>query len=166
MRPTTDFVREALYNILGEDIQESNILDLFGGSGALSIEGISRGASFATIIDKNNAAVKIIKNNLKNIDIHNAKVIKGDSRAIIKTLSQNEENKNKFNIVFLDPPYKEINLYKEILKLLHKSNLLTPDAHVICELNSKENLENIDNYEEIKNKKYGNSRLIFFKLIQ
>jgi 16S rRNA (guanine(966)-N(2))-methyltransferase RsmD len=165
VRPTTDFVREALYNIIGNDIKDSNILDLFGGSGALSIEGISRGANFATIIDKNSMAIKIIKNNLKNIDIQNAKVIKGDSRAIIKTLSQNNENKSKFNIVFLDPPYKEIFIYKEILKLLYKSNLLSENAYIICELNSKENLENIENYQEIKNKKYGNSRLIFLKLI-
>jgi len=154
-----------LYNILGDDIIDSNILDLFGGSGALSIEGISRGAKYAMVIDKNNLAVKIIKNNLKNIKINNVKVIKGDSRAIIKTLSLNNDNKNRFNIVFIDPPYKELALYKDILKLLYKSNLLNKNAYVICELNSKENLENIDNYEEIKNKKYGNSRLIFLKSI-
>lgn len=153
-----------MYNILGNQIQEKNILDLFGGSGALSIEGLSRGASHATIIDKNNLAIKIIKNNLKNLDIHNAKVIKGDSRGIIKTLSTNKENINKFDIIFLDPPYKEIKLYHEILKLLYKSNLLNKNACIICELNSKENLENIENYIEVKNKKYGNSRLIFLEI--
>ena len=163
VRPTTDFVREALYNIIGYDIEDAVILDLFGGSGALSIEGLSRGALSATIIDRSEIAVKCIKDNLKTLKINNAKVIKGDSRAVIKTMSKSIDYKNKFDFIFIDPPYRDIEIYKDILKILKTSELLSENAVVICELDSKNNLDDIKDYEEIKNRKYGNSRLIFLK---
>jgi len=148
---------------LGDFVINSNILDLFGGSGALTIEGISRGANSGTILEKNSLAVKTIKNNIKNLNIDNIKIIKGNSLAIIKSLGQNEENKRKFNLVFIDPPYKEFFWYQESLNALFKSELISNDSYIICELDSKNNLNSLENFIEIKNKKYGNSRLIFLK---
>jgi len=76
------------------------------------------------------------------------------------------ENNKKFDLIFLDPPYKEISIYKEILSFLHTSNMLNDDFIIVCELDSKHNLENIEYFEETKNKKYGNSRIILFEPLE
>jgi len=103
-RPTLDRVKEALFNILQFNIKDANVLDLFSGSGALAIEALSRGAKEAVLCDFSNKAVKIINKNLEDTRLKNkAEIINKD---FIETLNKLNSKSKKFDIIFLDPPYK------------------------------------------------------------
>ncbi len=156
VRPTTDFVREALFSSLG-DIRNYDILDLFGGSGALTIESISRGANSATIIEQNYSVLSVIKRNLNLLKIENVKLLKADSLRFIK------KEKRKFDLIFIDPPYSKEEFYPLLLSIIEKKALLKDNGRVICEMSASFEFKN-ENYDIIKNKKYGSSRIIIFKL--
>ncbi len=154
-RPTSSKVREAVFSILQSEIQDANVLDLFAGSGALSFEAISRGAQKAVLCDKSKSAVAVIK---KNIAILNAqeqtKVLAMPWSKAVHKLSQENQ---KFDIVFLDPPY---NLDAEpVLKDILKNNLLNKYA-VICVEHSKP-LVLPNGLSVHKNKRYGRTEVTF-----
>ena len=103
-RPTLDIVKESIFNILQFNIKDTSVLDLFSGSGALAIEALSRGAKEAVLCDNSSKAVQIINKNLEETKlIDKAKVINSDYTEALNKLAN--ENK-KFDIIFLDPPYK------------------------------------------------------------
>lgn len=159
-RPTLDRVKEALFNILQNDIRDANILDLFSGSGALAIECLSRGAKFAVLSDKSNDAIHVIKKNLEKAKLtEKALIIKND---YIETLQQIKE-KNKFDIIFIDPPYEAdiaVNAIKNIIEL----DLLSKDGIIILETDEEqrelEKLKKI-NVNVYDLRKYGRVKLIF-----
>ena len=100
-RPTLDRVKEALFNIIQNEIYDAKVLDLFSGSGALAIESISRGAKYAVSIDSSKKAIEIIKQNVKKTHFENKiKIINKDYKKALEEISE-----EKFNIIFLDPPY-------------------------------------------------------------
>ena len=98
-----DRVKESLFATIQEYIKESTVLDLFSGSGNLAIEALSEGAKYAYLVDHNKKAVDIINRNIKNIGIANCKVLNLDYKQSIKYLNANNI---KFDLIFLDPPYK------------------------------------------------------------
>lgn len=157
-RPTLDRVKEALFNILQNDIRDANVLDLFSGSGALGIEALSRGAKFCVMADKSSDAIKVINKNLQKTKLEeNAKVIKND---YIKTLDSLDQ---KFDLIFIDPPYSEniaVNAIKNIVEL----NLLTEEGIIVLETDEEEReLENLKkiNVNVYDLRKYGRVKLIF-----
>lgn len=157
-RPTLDRVKEALFNILQNDIRDANVLDLFSGSGALGIEALSRGAKFCVMADKSADAIKVINKNLQKTKLEqNAKVIKND---YIKTLDSLDQ---KFDLIFVDPPYSEniaVNAIKNIIEL----NLLTEEGIIVLETDEEEReLENLKkiNVNVYDLRKYGRVKLIF-----
>ena len=101
-RPTTDKIKENLFNMI--DCYDSNVLDLFGGTGGLGIEALSRGAKHATFIDGSNNAIKVIKSNIEKcrIDATDYSLYRNDFKRALKIFGKKEE---KFDIIFLDPPY-------------------------------------------------------------
>lgn len=100
-RPTTDRVKEGLFNVLQFDIEGRRVLDLFAGTGQLGIECLSRGAASAVFVDKRPDAVKLIRENLKLCDLTDrARVVAGDSMEFLKSVRE------KFDLVLLDPPYQ------------------------------------------------------------
>jgi 16S rRNA (guanine(966)-N(2))-methyltransferase RsmD len=102
-RPTSDKVREAVFQTLGRLVEEARVLDLFAGSGALGIEALSRGAEFCVFVDKASAATRIIEDNLVKAGFRErAEVIRSDFRSAVRLLSRSGEN---FNLILLDPPY-------------------------------------------------------------
>lgn len=98
-RPTTDRVKESVFNILRGRISGSTVLDLFAGSGALGIECLSRGASEVVFCDNNRVAVEVINKNLRNIAAENCKVINSDYKRVLKSGA-------RYDIIFIDAPYK------------------------------------------------------------
>jgi 16S rRNA (guanine966-N2)-methyltransferase len=100
-RPTSDRVREALFSILGARVVDARVLDLFAGSGALGIEALSRGAASATFVDDAPAAVLAVRANLHGLE---AEVVRRDARAFLKTA---RERALPYDLVFLDPPYRQ-----------------------------------------------------------
>ena len=156
-RPTMDRVKESLFAMIQNYINESNILDLFSGSGNLAIESLSEGAKSITL-DSNYKAIKVINNNLKNIGIDNAKVLNMDYKKAIETL------KEKFDIIFLDPPYKT-NYIEEAIKLITKYDILSNEGIIVCESDSLDRIIYDDNYKAIKDKKYGDKYIVILKKV-
>ena len=162
-RPTLDRVKEALFNIIQFDLKDAKILDLFSGSGALAIEALSRGAMEATLCDNSRKAIQIINQNLKDTRLEiKAKVINKD---YIDTIKQLYNEAKKFNIIFLDPPYKTnyaINAIEQILEY----NLLEQDGIIIVETDDKNKIEEIkknNNIEVYDTRKYGTVFIIFIR---
>jgi len=162
-RPTLDRVKEALFNILQFNIKDANVLDLFSGSGALAIEALSRGAKEAVLCDFSNKAVKIINKNLEDTRLKNkAEIINKD---FIETLNKLNSKSKKFDIIFLDPPYKTDFIIKSIKKIL-QYNLLQEDGIIIAETDDKNKIEEIKNIEGIEiydARKYGIVHIIFIR---
>lgn len=127
-RPTTGRVREAIFAILQHDIAEADILELFAGSGALSIEALSRGAKSAVIVEKSTTAVQIIKENLLACNLDERVLACGYKKGL-EILSEEGE---KFDLAFADPPYGKIgpdNLYQILIKFA----LMRADGFFIIE---------------------------------
>ncbi|MBO5954501.1 MAG: 16S rRNA (guanine(966)-N(2))-methyltransferase RsmD [Clostridia bacterium] len=146
-RPTTDRVKESIFNLIQFDVVDAVVLDLFSGTGALGVEAISRGAKKTYLVDKNIKAISIIKENLKGID--GDYVVK--NKDYIDFLNSATE---KFDIVFLDTPYAT-DFGLKAIDMLVKKNLLNENAIIIFETSEDKDVElNLNNFE-IKKKKYG-----------
>ena len=128
LRPTGNRIKETLFNWLAVPIIDSNCLDLFAGSGSLSIESVSRGAFSATMIEKNNSAFLALKRNCSHLGIENVTIIKADAK---KWLAEHK-NLKPFDLIFLDPPFSS-NLLTSCCSLLEKNGLLAENAHIYVE---------------------------------
>ncbi len=137
-RPTADRIKESIFNILAGDIIKKRVLDLFAGTGALGIEALSRGASFAVFVDKQKAALAAIQKNIRNIGLKDrTRIVKGDLLRNIRLLQSYTQ---PFDLVFMDPPY-EINALNPVLSLLVISGVLSQDARIVVEHSIQESVE-------------------------
>lgn len=149
VRPTTDMVKESIFNIIQNDVIGSKFLDLFAGSGAIGIEAISRGADIVVFADNNKESINIIKQNLQMLK-EDAQVIFGDYEYTLSRLKN-----TKFDIIFLDPPYENKNI-ENILQKIKENNVLEESGIVIFESLYDKNFDkNVSGYNIIKSKKYG-----------
>ena len=160
-RPTLDRVKEALFNILQNDIKDSIVLDLFAGSGALGIESLSRGAKKAYFCDNNIDAIKVIKRNLEKTRlIDNAEVFFGDYTKLLNKI------KEKIDIIFIDPPYKS-DLGVKALKELINKELINENSIIVIETDEIDRdikeLNDVRGVTIIDERKYGRAHLIFLK---
>ena len=124
IRPTTDNVKESIFNIIQFDIEGRRVLDLFAGTGQLGIECLSRGAESAVFVDQSREAVKLVRDNLKTCNL-NGTVIQMDSLSFLKSCG-------KFDLIFIDPPY-DSPVYDEVLKTINLVDILSDGGIIICE---------------------------------
>lgn len=160
-RPTTDKVKEALFNIIGPYFNGGMSLDLYGGSGGLSIEGVSRGIEHAVLADRAYPAVKTIKDNIE-VTKHPEKftVLKMDSRKALTVLGKQGK---RFDLIYLDPPYAKQQIVKDMSRMV-ELNLLNDQALVVAETDQEANLpEKIDSFNFIKRQQYGITVLNFYR---
>lgn len=162
-RPTLDRVKEALFSKINFELQEAVVLDLFSGSGALALESLSRGAKKAYLCDNSFKAQKVIEKNIEKTRLsEKAILIKKDCYSALEYF---KDNKIKFDIIFLDPPYKtDYNI--KTTDLILKYDLLNEDGKIVIETdNEKEVLEDLAEFplDIIDVKKYGRVTLIFAK---
>jgi len=156
-RPTKDMAKEGLFNSLG-NIFNKSFLDLFSGSGSIGIEAYSRGANPVILNDGGKEPFLVIKENLKSLGINDIKVFNLDYKMCLKRL---EDEKVKFDIIFLDPPYKmEIN-YDFIEKILNH-NVLNECGIIVAETDYDLDSKLIDKYN-VKLLKYGRSKMYIIK---
>ena len=155
-RPSKDIVKVGLFNIIRNDISNSEFLDLFGGSGQIGIEALSRNAKKVYFVEKDKNSFKVLKNNLSYIDSNDYVLINNDFNLFLESI----KNKIKFDIIFLDPPYKmEINdLF--ISNLIN--NFLNDKGILIFEREDKFNDELMNKYS-FKEYKYGRSKLYIYR---
>ena len=157
-RPTADRVKEALFSILQFDIPGTKILDLFGGTGQLGIEAISRGAKSAVFVDAADAPCRLIKENLRRAKMETeGRVVRAD---YLQFLSQCRET---FDIIFLDPPYAEVFLENSIKKI-SEIDILQSGGIIVTErpVEKALNLE-IDGFSRSKDYKYGRTLITLYR---
>lgn len=161
-RPTTDKVKETLFNILQGYTSGSKILDLFAGSGQIGLEALSRGGEFAVFVERSEEAIKCIRENVKKTKFENKSyTMKMDASSAIRAL---ETEKKEFDLIFMDPPYGK-GMEKPILELLSFSKILAKDGLIIVEADKEADFsytEGLD-YLIVKDKIYKNNRHIFLR---
>ena len=157
-RPTIDRVKEALFSIINFDIPTSNVLDLFGGTGQLGIEALSRGAKSAVFVDQREDACKLIKENLRLTKLEqDAKVVRMDYLDYLKRCRE------KFDIIFLDPPYAEVFL-ENALKCITEIDILQSGGIIVAERPLGKDLPwDFEGYTRSKDYKYGKVLLTIYR---
>ncbi len=129
-RPTLDHVKEAVFSMVGNEIVDATVLDLYAGSGAIGLESLSRGAKFAVFVDDNSDAIKIIHKNIEKLSYcQNTLVLSVKDNESIDTLSR---KKMVFNMIYMDPPFGKTNIKQTLEKLL-KTSLIAENGFVIIE---------------------------------
>lgn len=157
-RPTTDRVKEALFSIIQFELPGAKVLDLFGGTGQLGIEAVSRGAKSAVEIDSREDACRLIRENVKRTKMDSSiRVIRSDYKKYLQTA------KEQFDIIFLDPPYAEVFL-EESMNIISKIDILRPGGIIVAERPLGKDLpfEN-PGFTRSKDYKYGKILLAVFR---
>lgn len=158
-RPTIDRVREALFNIIQNEIKNSIVLDCFAGSGAFCLESISRGAMKAIAIEKDKTAFEIINKNMNKLQVNNMDSINADSLLYLKNLRNIQ-----FDFIYLDPPYK-LDVLDEIMQIIYENNLLKKYGKIIIETNIEKEVV-VPKGLMIQNERiYGKTKLVFVVII-
>jgi len=166
-RPLKDMTKESIFNIIlhsnkfNIDIKNSNVLDLFSGVGSFGLECLSRGSSFLTFIENYKEVLPILKKNIYNLNYQN------NSSVIEKNIFDElnfETLKKKYDIIFVDPPYKEKKL-PLLFKKIMESSILNQDGVIIIHRHKKEEDEFPNNFNIIEKKTYGISKIVFGNLI-
>lgn len=154
-RPSMDKVKESLFAMIQDYIKDSICLDLFCGSGSLGIEAISNYSNKCYFVDNNINAINSLRKNIENLNIeYKSIVIKRDYKAALKSLIG-----IKFDVVFLDPPYKD-DIYKEVINYMLNNDMINKNGIIVCE----HNIELIvDELKLLKHKKYNNKMISIYK---
>lgn len=163
-RPTLDRVKESLFNILNFDLPNAVVLDLFAGSGALGLEAISRGAKRSVLCDNSPKAIHIIEQNVEKLKSKSEiQIIALD---YLKTLEKLKQQNEKFDIVFLDPPYQTDFAVKASESII-QNDLLNEDGMIVIETDRKQEIVNeinkLDLFDIYDERRYGRVELIFLR---
>ena len=155
IRPTTDNVKESLFNILQFDIEGRQVLDLFAGTGQLGIECLSRGAAGVTFVDRDRDAVRLIRENLKSCSL-TAPVLQEDALHFL-------DRGKRFDLIFVDPPY-DSDLYEPVLEKINSVDILSDGGIIICEARRERDLPEMPApYHKSREYRYGKVKLCLYK---
>ena len=166
LRPTSDKLRETMFNVLGGLVVDARFMDLFAGTGAVGIEALSRGASEAIFVERHPPTAALIKKNLESLDIRRgARVVTSDALKALERLSEEPSAANAgIDILFLDPPYDEKEQYKSALSFLGEADLLAENAVVIAEHQRSLDLaETFGKLARVRVLRQGDAALTFYR---
>lgn len=157
-RPTTDRVKEALFSIIQFDVPTARVLDLFGGTGQLGIEALSRGAKSAVFVDSREDACRLIRENLKRTKLErDGKVVRADYLDYLKRCRET------YDIIFLDPPYAEVFL-ENALKCIAEIDILQSGGIIVAERPTGKELPwEFEGFTRSRDYKYGNTLLAIYR---
>ncbi|MEY8444783.1 16S rRNA (guanine(966)-N(2))-methyltransferase RsmD [Enterococcus ratti] len=160
-RPTTDKVKESIFNMIGPYFEGGEVLDLFSGSGSLAIEAISRGCEHAVCVEKNYQAIKVIKENIEQTkELEKFIVLKLDADKAIEKLANDHW---VFDYLFLDPPYAKQKIEDQVIKM-SELNLFKKSAVIVCETDKTVELpEKIASFIQIRKKNYGITSVTIYR---
>lgn len=163
VRPTTDYLRESIFNILAGSVEGAVVLDLFAGTGSLGIEALSRGASSAVFIDKAPQAIKALLRNISAFSLEKrCTVVRRD---ILRGLSFLESTGHGFDLVFVDPPYDH-GLVKPTLHLLDRAECMAEGGLVVVEHSLVETLpEKVEGFRRIDQRQHGKTLVSFIECV-
>lgn len=153
-RPTTDKVKESLFNIIQFELEGRKVLDLFSGTGQLGIEALSRGAAHCTFVDQRREAAGLIRENLKSCEFSElSQVVQGDALSFLTACRE------KFDVIFLDPPY-QTDLLPRSLEAITRFDILRENGIIVCECAADRNLPPLAfPYEQGREYRYGKIKL-------
>jgi len=157
IRPTTDRVKESMFNLIQEHIQDAVVLDLFGGSGALSFEALSRGAKRAVLLDIDSRSIALIRKNADKLGFM-------DRTSILNTAAESylTSAEDRFDIIFLDPPYNK-GFISPLLEKIAARDILTPGGFAVLESDSSDEHGEIPGLLLIKQRKYGRTFVTIYQ---
>ena len=162
LRPTSEQLRETLFDVLGPAVEGSRFLDAYAGSGAVGLEALSRGAQEVVFVEHHRPAVELIRENLRALKITSG--FRLLTSAVLGTLERLSEENQQFDFVFLDPPYDAIREYHTTLRELGRSHLLLPSSLVIAEHSRHVVLE--EEYVSLRQTRlirHGDAQLAFYR---
>jgi 16S rRNA (guanine966-N2)-methyltransferase len=166
LRPTSDYMRETLFNVLGPAIEGSRFLDVFAGTGAVGIEALSRGAAEAVFIENHSATATLIRRNLESLGIRGgATVLPMDAvKGLEKLQAKHKSNDAGFDFVYVDPPYAAAEDYQRVLRFLGSASFLSPAAVVIAEHRKTATLaEQVGTLRRARILRQGDAALTFYR---
>ncbi len=166
LRPTSDRLRETLFNVLGDAVDGARFIDVFAGTGAVGIEALSRGASEVVFIENHAPAAALIRRNLESLEIRSGTtVLAADAlRGLEKLATRRASGSPGYDFVFIDPPYAEAEEYARVLRFLGASALLASRARVITEHRWDFALPESGQLRRTRMLKQGDAALSFFSL--
>lgn len=160
-RPTTDFVRQALFSILAERVSNARVLDLFAGSGAIGLEALSRGAASCTFVDDHRHAAQTIQTNLEKTRLSGGRVVRSDALSFLR------RDAATYDIITADPPYWKHHGDTDHVKALLESGLLSPrlapGGWFVAEASSQQSPHPADGWHLADHRTYGSSALWFYQ---
>ncbi len=161
IRPTSDRVREAVFNLLGQDLSGLKVLDLFAGTGSLAIESLSRGASHAVIVDKSEQSIDLIRKNLRQVGFENRGIVL--KKDLTSGLPQSRNIAGEpFNIVFLDPPYRD-DLIPALLEQITRKGCIIQGGRAVAETRKDRKLPpTVGDFRIFKTRTYGDTRISIY----
>lgn len=163
-RPTADRLKETVFNLIQQEIEECRFLDCYAGSGSIGIEALSRGAQRVVFIESAPPAIQAIQANLRSLPLtlrETVSLLKKPVHIAIRMLQHQAE---KFDIVFVDPPYPAVQEYAQVLGLLHHCQVLSEHARVIVEHSNHFNLPvELEGLNKSREVKQGDSRLSLYQ---
>jgi 16S rRNA (guanine966-N2)-methyltransferase len=166
LRPTSDRLRETLFNVLGSGIQDSRFLDVFAGTGAVGIEALSRGAEYVSFIDNHAPSAALIRKNLAALKVHSGvTVICADAVRGLETLEAKVKTSDPaYDYIFIDPPYAATADYSRVLQKIAASNVLNHRGIVIVEHRKTFDLpESFDTLKRARLLRQGDAALSFYR---
>ena len=162
-RPTSDKIRGSLFNIIGSRVTDARVLDLFGGTGALALEALSRGAESAVIADNSHQAQQVIERNarsvLKDDFEYRVRIMCADYRSAIEALEG-----SLFDLVFLDPPYRMAEAYGEALSRLLSADMLAPGCLIVMERQKSVDIPLPESFGVFDTRMYGDTAVDFVEI--
>lgn len=158
IRPTRDMVREGIFSALG-DIENRVVLDLFSGTGAYALEALSRGCKEAYLVDNSDIALKYIKTNVSTLKVESmCHILNMDYKTALERFKKSE---TKFDLIFIDPPYK-LDIYEDTINYLINNKLLSETAIIVLEWNKEINLH-FDYFSKEKKYKYKDNHILILR---
>lgn len=157
VRPTTDRVKESVFNLIQEYVPQAEVLDMFAGSGALSFEAVSRGANSAVLVDNDSRSIALINKNIASLGFEDRCVVREQSCFDYAKICE-----KKFDIVFLDPPYN-MGFIEPSLRAVAEFGLLTEEGIIVLESDNTDFKSDISGLEIIKQKRYGRTFVTVYK---
>ena len=165
LRPTSDQMRETLFDVLGPTVRGSAFLDAYAGTGAVGLEALSRGAKEVVFVEYHRAASDLIRRNLATLKMEDGFYLMNTK--VLTAIERLDEEGSRFDFVFLDPPYSETREYHQVLRQMGRSRLLTSTSLVIAEHSRHFFLE--DHYNRLvrtRTIRHGDAQLTFYRLSQ
>lgn len=156
VRPTTDRVKEAIFNLIQFYVPNAVVLDMFAGSGALSFEALSRGAQRAVLLDSDKNSVAIIKKNISELRFNDLCEVRTQSCFDFAKIC-----KDKFDIIFLDPPYNK-GFIEPVLTSIYENDLLSAEGIIVLESDDTDFKSNFSGFQILKQKKYGRTYITIY----